>query len=80
MHGCMCYFACYATFAMTRGPPKEVKLDELWRGREREVKLGGSTKTNTNYHLLEVLVLLGVLLQTNTKITSMHGSFMLVWC
>jgi hypothetical protein len=39
--------------------------------RER-VKGVGSTRTNTNHHLLEVLVLLGVLVQTNTKIT--HGS------
>jgi hypothetical protein len=31
----MYYFACHATFAMIRGPPKEVKLDEMWRGREK---------------------------------------------
>jgi hypothetical protein len=38
----------------------------------------GSTKTNTIYHLLEGLVFLGVLVQTNTKLTPMNGSFVLV--
>jgi hypothetical protein len=51
-------------------------LDDLEGERER-VKGVGSTRTNTNYHLLEVLVF-GVLVQTNTKITPVHGSFVLV--
>jgi hypothetical protein len=54
-------------------------LEDLGGERER-VKDVGSTRTNTNYHLLEVLVFLGVLVQTNTKITPMHGSFVLVLC
>jgi hypothetical protein len=44
------------------------------------VKGVGSTRTNINYHLLEVLVFFWVLVQTNTKITPMHGSFLLVLC
>jgi hypothetical protein len=51
-------------------------LDDL----EGEIKSKrcGSTRTNTNYHLLEVLVFWMVLVQTNTKITPTHGCFVLV--
>jgi hypothetical protein len=45
------------------------------RGRE---KRGGIHQTNTNYHLLEVSVFLGVLVPTNTKLTYVFGSKVLV--
>jgi hypothetical protein len=45
------------------------------RGRE---KRGGVHQTNTNYHLLRVLVFLGVLVPTNTKQTHVFGSKVLV--
>jgi hypothetical protein len=43
----MCYFACHANFAIICGPPKEAKLDWLWRGREKkgEVEWGPSKLT-----------------------------------
>jgi hypothetical protein len=41
---------------------------------EREREKGGVHQTNTNYHLLEVLVFLGVLVPTNTKLTHVFGS------
>jgi hypothetical protein len=40
MHECTCYFECHATFAMIGGPPKEIKLDGVWRGREKKSKVG----------------------------------------
>jgi hypothetical protein len=55
-----------------------------WRERERERErergklVVGSTKTKTNYHLLGMLVFLGVLVPTNTKVTHILGFFLLV--
>jgi hypothetical protein len=49
----------------------------LKKERERE-KRGGVHQTNTNYHLLEVLVFLGLLVPTNTKLTHVFGSKVLV--
>jgi hypothetical protein len=37
--------------------------------KEWEREKGWVHQTNTNYHLLEVLVFLGVLVPTNTKLT-----------
>jgi hypothetical protein len=48
----------------------------LKKERERE-KRGGVHQTNTNYHLLEVLVFWGVF-QLNTKLTHVFGSKVLV--
>jgi hypothetical protein len=47
----MCYFACHATFAIIGGPPKEVKLNWLWRGREK-MKL---SRVHQNEHHLPPL-------------------------
>jgi hypothetical protein len=52
-------------------------LEDLGGERER-VKGVGSTKTNTIYHLLEGLVFLGVLVQTNTHEWIFCVSFVLV--
>jgi hypothetical protein len=49
----------------------------LKKERERE-KRGGVQQTNTNYHHLEVLVFLGVLVPTNTRLTHVFGSKVLV--
>jgi hypothetical protein len=43
-------------------------LEDL-EGERKRSKRGGSTRTNTNYHLLGMLVFFGVLLETNTKLT-----------
>jgi hypothetical protein len=40
VHGCMCYFACHATFAMIGGPPKEVKLMGCGEGERKRSKVG----------------------------------------
>jgi hypothetical protein len=49
-------------------------LEDL-EGERKEVKEMGSTRTNTNYHLLGMLGFWGVLLRTNTKLTHILGFF-----
>jgi hypothetical protein len=52
-------------------------LEDL-EGERKRVKGMRSTKTNTNYHLLGMLVFWEVLFGTNTKLTHVLGSLVLV--